>query len=79
MTVITMSRNELTRLRVLIDVADGRLSVADDRRRAGEGPMGAADLRALASLGSALDPKRSLMPTRDFGWTVPLPRAIVGS
>ena len=24
--VITMSRNELTRLRVLIDVADGRLS-----------------------------------------------------
>src|SRR5690349_16352552 len=29
MTVITMSRSELTRLRVLIDVADGRLSVAD--------------------------------------------------
>jgi hypothetical protein len=29
MTVITMSRDELTRLRVLIDVADGRLSVAD--------------------------------------------------
>jgi hypothetical protein len=29
MTVITMSRKELTRLRVLIDVADGRLSVAD--------------------------------------------------
>src|SRR5712692_3951898 len=29
MTVITMSRNELTRRRVLIDVADGRLSVAD--------------------------------------------------
>src|SRR5258705_5448359 len=29
MTVITMSRNELTRLRVLIDVADGRLSVED--------------------------------------------------
>src|ERR1700760_522044 len=29
MTVITMSRNELTRLRGLIDVADGRLSVAD--------------------------------------------------
>jgi hypothetical protein len=29
MTVITMSRNELTRLRVLIDVADGCLSVAD--------------------------------------------------
>ena len=29
MTVITMSRNELTRLRVLIDVAEGRLSVAD--------------------------------------------------
>jgi hypothetical protein len=28
-TVITMCRNELTRLRVLIDVADGRLSVAD--------------------------------------------------
>jgi hypothetical protein len=25
----TMSRNELTRLRVLIDIADGRLSVAD--------------------------------------------------
>ena len=29
MTVIAMSRNELTRLRVLIDVADRRLSVAD--------------------------------------------------
>jgi len=29
MTVITMSCNELTRLRVLIDVADGRLSVED--------------------------------------------------
>ena len=29
MTVITMSRNELTRLRVLIDIADGRLSIAD--------------------------------------------------
>src|SRR5258707_14280962 len=29
MTVITMSGNELTRLRVLIDIADGRLSVAD--------------------------------------------------
>jgi len=25
MTVIMMSRNELTRLRVLIDIADGRL------------------------------------------------------
>ena len=29
MTVITMSRKELARLRVLIDVADGRLTVAD--------------------------------------------------
>src|SRR6267154_5154885 len=29
MTVITVSRNELPRLRVLIDVADGRLSVAE--------------------------------------------------
>jgi hypothetical protein len=29
MTVITMSRKELTRLRVLLDVADGHLSVAD--------------------------------------------------
>ena len=29
MKAITMSRNELTRLRVLIDVADGRLSVVD--------------------------------------------------
>src|SRR5260370_39016921 len=29
MTVITMSRKELTRLRVLIDVVDRRLSVAD--------------------------------------------------
>src|SRR6476660_7881575 len=29
MTVITMSREELTRLRVLVDIADGRLSVAD--------------------------------------------------
>jgi hypothetical protein len=29
MTVITMSRNELTRLRVLIDIGDGRLSVED--------------------------------------------------
>jgi Helix-turn-helix domain len=27
MTVITTSRNELTRLRVLIDIGDGRLSV----------------------------------------------------
>ena len=29
MTVITVSRNELTRLRVLIDISDGRLSVDD--------------------------------------------------
>jgi hypothetical protein len=29
MTVITMSRNELTRLRVVIDIGDGRLSVED--------------------------------------------------
>ena len=29
MTVITMSCNELTRLRVLIDIGDGRLSVED--------------------------------------------------
>jgi Winged helix-turn helix len=29
MTVITVSRNELTRLRVLIDVSDGRLSVGN--------------------------------------------------
>src|SRR6516165_10261203 len=29
MTVITMSRKELTRLRVLIDLADGRLSVGN--------------------------------------------------
>jgi len=29
MTVITMSRKELTRLRVLIDIADGRLSVTN--------------------------------------------------
>jgi hypothetical protein len=29
MTVITVSRSELTRLRVLIDVSDGRLSVED--------------------------------------------------
>ena len=28
---VTMSRNELTRLRVLIDIADGRLSIADAR------------------------------------------------
>jgi hypothetical protein len=31
MTVITVSGKELTRLRVLIDVADGRLSVAMPR------------------------------------------------
>jgi hypothetical protein len=31
MTVITMSHDELTRLRVLIDIADGRLSVATPR------------------------------------------------
>ena len=37
MTVITMSRKELTRLRVLIDVADGRLSVADAPRLIGVG------------------------------------------
>jgi hypothetical protein len=29
MTVVTMSRKELTRLRVLIDAADGRLSVGN--------------------------------------------------
>ena len=29
MAVVTMIRNELTRLRVLIDVADGRLSVGN--------------------------------------------------
>ena len=29
MTVITVSRNELVRLRVLIDVGDGRLSIGD--------------------------------------------------
>ena len=29
MTVITVSRKELTRLRVLIDIGDGRLSVED--------------------------------------------------
>jgi hypothetical protein len=29
MTVITMSRKKLTRVRVPIDVADGRLSVED--------------------------------------------------
>jgi len=38
MTVITMSRNELTRLRVLIDVADGRLSVAHAKGLIGVGP-----------------------------------------
>jgi hypothetical protein len=35
MTVITMSRNELTRLRVLIDVADGRLSELDPEPETG--------------------------------------------
>jgi hypothetical protein len=38
MTVITMSRDELTRLRVLIDIADGRLSVADAAGLIGVGP-----------------------------------------
>jgi hypothetical protein len=37
MTVITMSRNELTRLRMLIDVADGRLSVAHAKGLIGVG------------------------------------------
>src|SRR6266404_1128451 len=37
MTVITMSREELTRLRVLIDIADGRLSVADATELIGVG------------------------------------------
>jgi hypothetical protein len=37
MTVITMSRNELRRLRVLIDVGDGRLSVEDATRLIGVG------------------------------------------
>jgi hypothetical protein len=32
MTVFTMSRNELTCMRVLIDIAGGRLSVADATR-----------------------------------------------
>jgi hypothetical protein len=36
-TVITMSRNELTRQRVLIDVAHGRLSVAGSTRLIGVG------------------------------------------
>jgi hypothetical protein len=31
MTVITMSHDELTRLRVLIDIADGRLSMRTPR------------------------------------------------
>jgi hypothetical protein len=35
--VITMSRKELTRLRVLIDIADGRLSVADAAGLTGAG------------------------------------------
>jgi len=37
MTAITMSRKELTRLRVLIDVDDERLSVADARGLIGVG------------------------------------------
>ena len=48
MTVIMMSRNELTRLRVLIDVADGRLSVADATGLMGVGPK--TDLPTAASL-----------------------------
>src|ERR1700719_3955103 len=44
MTVITMSRNELTRLRVLIDIADGRLSIAD-----ATGLIGAQDMAAYSS------------------------------
>jgi hypothetical protein len=48
MTVITMSRNELTRLRVLIDVADGRLSVADATGLIGGRPK--TDLPTAASL-----------------------------
>jgi hypothetical protein len=42
MTVITMSRKELTRLRVLIDIADGRLSVADATGLLGVGRNGYA-------------------------------------
>jgi len=38
MTVIAMSRNELRGLRVLIDVADGRQSVADATGLIGVGP-----------------------------------------
>jgi hypothetical protein len=37
MTVITMSRKELTHLRVLIDVAEGRLTVADAKGLIGVG------------------------------------------
>ena len=37
-SVITMSHEELTRLRVLIDIADGRLSVADATGLIGVGP-----------------------------------------
>jgi hypothetical protein len=39
MTVITMSRNELMRLRVLIDVGDGRLSVEDATGLIGVGAL----------------------------------------
>ena len=46
MTVITMSRNELSRLRVLIDVADGRARdhppIAATAGRCG-GPAGLVD------------------------------------
>jgi hypothetical protein len=59
MTVITMSRNELTRLRVLIDVADGRLSVADATGLIGVGRRQILDYERArahyAKAGRALD------------------------
>jgi hypothetical protein len=54
MTVITISRNELMRLRVLIDVGDGRLSVEDATGLIGVGRDRFTDcsMRFFAACGS---------------------------
>jgi transposase len=64
MTVITMSRTELTRLRLVIDIADGRLSVADAAALIGVG--GRQIYRLLdrgRPLGSAKRPSEAHPPT----------------
>jgi hypothetical protein len=78
MTVITMSRSELTRLRVLIDVADGRRSVADATGLIGVGRRQIYRLMAAfrAHGGDGLiSRKRGKPSNRARGFGVPRDRA----